>query len=358
MAGIWLIIAFPLTGANDSVLLLGRCPVESASVLISGNFLDTDREDIIVIEKLGQLKLSLINAQEMAVVPIFRLVLLTVGGRGWEKVWCSPPMIGQASAKVNIKPHSWTAGDVDGDSVLELLIVQSDSWAIVDFRDDITATEPFPLTCGTVLDVACADIDLDSTLELITLEQIKDSLGNSLGIRVWRFAPNGLAPGSELLPLPKEAIGLNLSFLGACRLEDYPGLPVLLLAEHPTIRPSVYAVLFSAGIDSFAITTNPFPYEDWFKRDEVLPAGRLVIFNIGDTLIAYGYFVPGARPGGPKESFAFLSEAEWHLLEFKDWARRLSGQICPFNYQGKSGFLELRERTFYFYPDVPFYYRH
>jgi hypothetical protein len=78
---------------------------------------------------------------------------------------------------------------------------------------------------------------------------------------------------------------------------------------------------------------------------------------VGDTLVAYGYFVPGARPSGPSQSFATLEDGEWRLLPLLESARRVSGPVCRFTRNGVAGWLELRDNLFYFYPGEIFRWR-
>lgn len=150
---------------------------------------------------------------------------------------------------------------------------------------------------------------------------------------------------------------VRFTLLGAARLEDYPGMPVILMAEEARVKPGIYGVIFAPGRDSFVLSFLPFPYQDWFSKEAVLPAGRLQLFNVGDTLVAYGFFVPGSRPGGPAKSFAALQEGEWRLLRLREFARRLAGPVCRFRYRGQEGWLELRDNLFYFYPGELFYWR-
>jgi hypothetical protein len=155
-----------------------------------------------------------------------------------------------------------------------------------------------------------------------------------------------------LVELPGCEPGIKFSLLGSARLEDYPGAPVIVLGEYPSLRPSRYYAFYNAGGDSFVLTGTPFPWQEWFSRDEVLAAGGLQLFNAGDTLIAYGYFVPGAQTGAAV-SFAALQDGEWRVLRLRQWAQKVVGLICRF----QSGWLELRNRHFYFYPEEPFYWR-
>jgi hypothetical protein len=154
---------------------------------------------------------------------------------------------------------------------------------------------------------------------------------------------------------------LKPAFTGAARLDDYPGALPVIAGVYSTLRPSSYAVVFSPAADSFALTTKPFPWQEWFSRTRVLPAGELSLFNVGDTLVAYGYFVPGtgAVPsrGQSPRSFAALEDGEWRLLPLTADAARLSGPVCRFTKGGAAGWLELRDNLFYFYPGEVFRWR-
>ena len=82
-------------------------------------------------------------------------------------------------------------------------------------------------------------------------------------------------------------------------MDDYPGELPVVVTIYPTLKPSLYQILYRPKPESLVLTDKPFPWQEWFSKDRVLPAGELSLFDVGDTLVAYGYFVPGARPSGP-----------------------------------------------------------
>jgi hypothetical protein len=149
----------------------------------------------------------------------------------------------------------------------------------------------------------------------------------------------------------------TLYLLGAARLEDYPGTLTVIAGVHAAIRPSTYCIGYSTGPGTTLCSNRPFPYRDWFAKTEVLPSGPLALYNVGDTLVAYGYFVPGSRPAGPDRSFAALQDGEWRLLPVTADAARVAGPVCPFSWQGRAGWLESRDGLIYFYPDGIFTWR-
>jgi len=167
----------------------------------------------------------------------------------------------------------------------------------------------------------------------------------------------------------------DIRLIGSCRLPDYyTELPVI--AGIPSeLKPGRYAVLYQTAADSFRLTANPFPFADWFSKQRVLPAGDLSLFNVGDTLVARGYFVPGEghnpaktgtvplgglSPLSPQftpASFAALQDGEWRLLTLTEPARNLAGPLCRFTLSLTSGWLEYRHHCFWFYPGELFRWR-
>ncbi|MGQ9708777.1 MAG: hypothetical protein ACUVUR_07915 [bacterium] len=344
----------------DRVLMVGWCPVDSVLKIVAGEFVSLDEEQVLLVEKVGEIKClkAEVNSQsaQPVEVPIYRLVLLSGPGQGFQRVWQSEMLIGREAVALNLVPDVWAAVDVDTDSLLEVITVKGNSGQVFHFGPDSIFTQSFSISIAgaMVVDVVGADIDLDSFCELVTLEHRVDSSGSRSGVRVWRFVGGELRARGEPVELPVTDSGLNFSLLGSARLEDYPGAPVIILGEYPSLRPSRYYVLYSGTGDSFVLTGTPFPWQEWFSKVEVLAAGRLELFNIGDTLVAYGYFVPGSGAGGSAGSFAALQDGQWRVLRLKEWAqKKVGGLICRLN----SGWLELRNRQFYFYPDEPFFWR-
>ncbi len=335
--------------------------------MIAGRFLaGEDGEQVLVVEKVGQVEVIPVTEKKRMLVDIVRLCLLRLQDKKWEVVWWSGEMLGARARAAGLALPVWTTGDVDGDSLLEVVVILGDSCRIYHFATDGVGLSRAFLPAGEVVEAVWADVDADGAGELVTLEKLDTFIAEEGepatprikdAVRVWQERREEMVAVGGPLFLPEADSGLNFFLLGCARMEDYPGMPVIFGGEYPQLRPGIYGVLFARSGDSFALTTTPFPRAEWFRKDVILPAGRLALFNAGDTLIAYGYFVPGSRPGGPPRSFAALVDGDWRLLPLRDFARRLSGPVCRFSYQGQAGFLELRERSFYFYPQVPFYWR-
>jgi len=343
---------------RDSVLVLGRCSMESVVALSAGRFLaDAQSDQVLLVQKMGQVELIRSGERTRHRVDVLRLLLLRVQELGWEVFWRSGEMLGPEARALNLIPPVWTGGDVDGDSILEVITVPGDSCRFYHFTGQEVRLSTAFLPADAVRDAVWADVDLDGTGELLTLEVMADSGGERWAVRVWRKAMEQMVLLAGPIFLPDTGGVISFSLLGAARLEDYPGMPVIFAGDYPGLKPGVYGIVFAMGDSGFSVTTNPFPRREWFTKEMVLPAGRLQVFNAGDTLVAYGYFVPGSRPGGPPRSFAALQDGEWRLLPLRDSARLLSGPVCPFSYQGRSGWLELRGQVFYFYPGSPFLWR-
>lgn len=352
-----LLLLVAAAAATAPARLLGRSPVENVLDITAGCFTSPDTQQVLVAEDLGRLALSSAGGPNRGTARLFRLALLGPAQVRLARLWQSEPLLGLPPAALRLNPQVWTVADIDADNLLELIIVSGDSCRIVNFGPDSVFSESGLMPGSRAIDAVACDMDGDSWLELVTLEIPADSAAEEPAIRVWQLTLPELQPRTALLPLPVADSGLACSLLGAAILDDYPGRVVVGCAEHHSLRPSRYFAAFAAGPDSFAVTANPFPLQEWFRRDEVLPAGRLSLFNVGDTLVAWGYFVPGLRPTGPDRSFAALQDGAWRLLELTPAAGRLAGQVCRFTWQGVPGWLELSDDVFRFYPGEIFSWR-
>lgn len=354
---VWLscvaLILSPLA-VPDTVFLLGRCPVDSVISLTAGAFYADSSDQVVVEQRLGESSLFSLNDKARAMVVVSRLVLLKYGARGFEPVWRSGLMVEPKVLSAKMSSDVAAIGDFDLDRFYEVVLVGGDSVRILDLNGE---ERTVAFSAGAVEAAVIADVDGDSFPELTILETVFDSLGKRQVVKVLAWQDGGLALKGKPVEISTGEGDFRFSLLGAARLEDYPGMPVILGSEGKRVKPGVYGAVYAVSPDSFALTFLPFPTRDWFSKEEVLPAGRLQLFNVGDTLMAYGFFVPGSRPGGPAKSFAALQDGEWRLLRLREKARRLSGLVCRFRYRGEMGWLELRDGLFYFYPEAPFYWR-
>jgi hypothetical protein len=244
---------------------------------------------------------------------------------------------------------------VDSDGLDELLVFSADHCDIFDFGPDSIRSRRVALPGAWVTGAEIGDPDGDSLPELVCLELSPVQPGPDVRLlRVYALADSLFAPESPYIAALAGDDIARVGLLPAARLEDYSGSFPVLYAEHGEVRPGTYAIVAAPDSAGYRLTLNPFPWQEWFSRDRVLPAGPLVTFNTGDTLCAYGYFVPGSRPGGPAESFAALRDGEWRLLPLYDAARTLVAPLCPFALRGRDGWLSLREDVFRFFPGAPF----
>lgn len=338
----------------DTVFLLGRCPVDSVISLTAGPFFSDSSDQVLIEQRLGELSLFSLNDKARTKAIVTRLVLLKYGARGFEPVWRSGVMLEPRALSIGLGCEVAAVGDFDLDQFYEVVLVGGDSVRILKLVGEERSVE---FSAGAVEGAVIADVDGDSLPELAVLETVFDSLAQRQVVKILRWQDGGLLLKGKSVEISAGEGDFRFSILGAARLEDYPGMPVILGGEEKRVKPGVYGAVYAVSPDSFALTFLPFPTRDWFSKEEVLPAGRLQLFNIEDTLIAYGFFVPGSRPGGPAKSFAALQDGEWRLLRLREKAQRLSGLVCRFRYRGELGWLELRDGLFYFYPEAPFYWR-
>jgi len=347
------LVLSPVT-VPDTVLLLGRCPVESVISLTAGPFFSDSNDQVLVAQRLGEVNLFTLDDKTKTKAVVSRLVLLKFGARGFEPVWRSNLTLEPKGLSVGVGSDVAAVGDFDLDQFYEVVLVGGGSVRILELTGEERTVD---FSAGAVEGAVIADVDGDSFPELALLETVFDSLGNRQVVKILCWQDGGLVLKGKPVEILTDEKDLRFFLLGAARLEDYPGTPVILGSEEKRVKPGVYGAVYAVSPDSFAFTFTPFPAHDWFSKEEVLPAGRLQLFNVGDTLVAYGFFVPGSRPGGPAKSFAALQDGAWRLLRLKPSAQRLSGLICRFRYQGQNVWLELRGNIFYFYPEAPFYWR-
>ena len=369
--------------AAEPAVVLGRCSLDKAVAISAGRFVNADTDDILIVQSIGRMELSRGPGRDKAVVNLRRLALLQLDGSGFKSVWQSEPFNSTSASGSDIAGTCWTTGDIDADGLRELLLFTADTCKVVsfrgtvprdfpaeirglsprpDFEPDTVATSAYGLDGAWVEAAACCDADGDSLVEVATLEVSRlDSGFTTRLLRLYRMT------GSGLVPCGAYSIGVNrgadarVALLGSARLEDYPGELPVVASIYATLKPSLYEILYRPAPDSLVLTDNPFPWQDWFSKVRVLPAGELSLFNVGDTLVAYGYFVPGMGTvpvrGQSPQSFAALEDGEWRLLPLLETAGRVAGPVCRFTRNGTAGWLELRDNLFYFYPGEVFRWR-
>jgi len=345
----------------EPAVVLGRCPLEKVIAVSSGRFAGVS-DDVLVVQDIGRMELSRGPGRDKTVVNLRRLALLRLGGTGFRSAWQSEPFNSTSATGSDIAGTCWTCGDVDADGLQELLLFTADSCRVLHFATDTVTTNAYGLNGAWVEAATVCDADGDSLPEVATLEVSRlDSAKTTRLLRLYRMTGSGLVPCLPYSVGVDRGADVSVAVLGSARLEDYPGELPVVAGIYPTLRPSLYEVLYRPKPDSLVLTDKPFPWQEWFSKTRILPAGELSLFDVGDTLVAYGYFVPGmgAVPlqGQSPRSFAALEDGEWRLLSLLESARRVSGPVCRFTRNGVSGWLELRDNLLYFYPGEIFRWR-
>lgn len=341
----------------ESPAVLGRSPLDKVVAISSGRFAGASA-DVLVVQDIGRMELSRGPGRDKTVVNLRRLALLRLDGAGFRTIWQSEPFNSTTATGSDIAGTGWTSGDVDADGLLELLLFTADSCQVLHFTTDSVTTSSYGLNGAWVEAAAVCDADGDSLPEVATLEVSRlDSAKTTRLLRLYRMTGSGPVPCLPYSVGVDRGTDVSVTLLGSARFEDYPGELPVVASIYPTLKPSTYEVLYRPKPESLVLTDRPFPWQEWFSKMRVLPAGELSLFDVGDTLVAYGYFVPGARPSGPSQSFAALEDGEWRLLPLVENAQRVSGPVCRFTRNGVSGWLELRDNLFYFYPGEIFRWR-
>jgi hypothetical protein len=341
----------------ETPVVLGRSPLDKVVAVSSGRFAGAF-DDVLVEQDIGRMELSRGPGRDKTVVNLRRLALLRLAGAGFKTVWQSEPFNSTTATGSDIAGTCWTSGEVDADGLRELLVFTADSCQVLHFATDSFTTNAYGLNGAWVEAAAVCDADGDGLPDVATLEVSGlDSVKTTRLLRLYRMTGSGFVPCLPYSAGVDRGAGVRVALLGSARLEDYPGELPVVASIYPTLRPSTYEILYRPKPDSLVLTGRPFPWLEWFSKTRVLPASELSLFDVGDTLVAYGYFVPGARPSGPSQSFAALEDGEWRLLSLLESARRVSGPVCRFTRNGVAGWLELRDNLFYFYPGEIFRWR-
>lgn len=329
---------------------LGRLPADSVIAIRSGRFVTSDIDDLLVLEHLGEVELAPLQGGARQSAPLRRLTLHRVSGAGLIPVWRSRIFIAGSPAAAGILPTTWAAADFDGDGRAELALITGDSCRLHSYGPDSITFEDRAIPAARPEQASDADIDSDGRAELVLLElPPHDPTGTTRLLTAYTFTADGSEP---LLPAP---LGLGWgpnvrpALLGSARLDDYHGRLPVIAGIHTETRPGTYAILYRNADSACAITGNPFPAAEWFSKTETLPSGPLDLDNVGDTLVACGYFVPGSRPGGPARTFARIDDGEWRVLPLTDAAARIAGPACRFTLAGVTGWLEARGPVLWFY---------
>jgi hypothetical protein len=352
-----LVAVLLLPAAAQPPVVLGRCPVEKVVAISAGHFAGAS-DDVLVEQDIGRMELSRGPGRNKTVVNLRRLALLRLGGTAFKSVWESEPFNSTNATGSDIAGTCWTAGDIDADGLQELLLFTADSCRALHFANDSVTTNSYGLNGAWIDGAAVCDADGDGLSEVATIELSGlDSAKTTRLLRLYRMTGSGLVPCLSYSVGVDHGRDVKVRLLGSAKLEDYPGELPVIASIYPTLKPSLYEVSYRPRPDSLVLTDKPFPWQEWFSKTRILPAGELSLFDVGDTLVAYGYFVPGARPSGPSQSFAALDDGEWRLLPPLDGAMRLSGPVCRFTRNGIAGWLEVRDDLFYFYPGEIFRWR-
>lgn len=332
---------------------LGRIDGGSPRAVLSLRFVTADVDDILVATDEGTVRVAVAPGRPAQPVYLYRIAVYRQSGDGLALVWRSDPALGTADSSL---PGPWAAADIDADGRAELLVFSPDSCLVVEYEADSIMTRMVPMSGAAVEAAAWCNPAGDGNWRLAALEASPVS-PTVRTLRFWDWSGTGFEPTGTLSAGFDWGDSVTVHLLGAARLEDYAGTLPVIAGVHRAVRPSTYGIAWSDRPGSLAWTALPFPRRDWFSKSEVLPAGRLALYNVGDTLVGYGYFVPGSRPAGPDRSFAALQDGEWRLLPIAEQATRASGPACPFTRQGRSGWLEARDGLLYYYPDGIFNWR-
>jgi hypothetical protein len=330
---------------------IGRCPVSGVISMLPGRFRDSMSIDLLLLQDLGRIELGRQPGQPRLSSPLLRLTLVGLRGDHLDTLWTGPHFIGALPGVPVPVALAWAAGDVDRNGLDELLLLRADSCEVISFAGGARTVAGASIPGAQPEQALCCDLDGDSWDELVILERPPVESGPARPVlRVYQPLPPLFRSRSGALSCPGADSGLRFHLSGSARLDDYENEVAVVVGDNPELRPGLYAALYCATPDSFVVTTDPFPWQQWFSKSRVLPAGELRLVNVGDTLVAYGYFVPGSRPTGPPRSFAALQDGEWRLLPLTAAAARVSGPVCRYTFRSISGWLELRDDVFRFYP--------
>jgi len=350
-----LLLVLAVTAAEPNAL--GRSPLEKVTAIYSGRFTSAESDDILVLQNVGDVELSRTSGQGAARLALRRLALIRRAVAGLRVAWQGETFASSTAEQLGLAGQAWCSGDMDGDGLQELLLLGDGYCRVISFLGDSAKVDTAGFD-GTAVEAATAcDLNDDGVLDVVTLERPGFASSEARLCRAYQFAGNVLVPHQAYEVGIDWGSDTRIALLGAARLDDYAGVLPVIAGIRSEVKPSVYAVLYEPDSSRTLFTTNPFPWQEWFSKTRVLPAGELSLFNVGDTLVGYGYFVPGSRRSGPSMSFVALQDGEWRLLSLTDAASHIAGPVCRYDKDGISGWLELRDELFYFYPGEVFNWR-
>lgn len=333
--------------------VLGRLAGGTPRAVVSGRFVAADIDDLLVAAVEGTVRLAPLPGRPAQPAHLYRLTLYRQSASGLVEVWRSELLLGSADSSL---PGPWTGADLDQDGRSELLVFLPDSCLIVRF-DAAGARQQSVAPVGVnVAAAAWCDLAGDGNYRLVTLEPGFGPTRPSL-LHFWDWTGESFVP-AVFAPLGFDwGDSVTVQLLGAVRLDDYSGQLPMIAGIYRSVRPSRYGIIWQNAPGSVRFTSVPFPWREWFSKTEVLPAGRLELFNVGDTLVAAGYFVPGQRTKKTERSFAALQDGVWRLLSPTENAAQLAGPVCRFTWQRRPGWLEARDGLLFFYDGEIFHWR-
>jgi hypothetical protein len=356
--------------AAQTVSVIGRSPLPNVTLVRAGHFVTADIQDLLVLQTIGRMELARSRGGARVPVEVQRLALVRFSEQTAYSVWQSEPFIAGAPLPVDVASTAWATGDFDTDGLDELLMIAADSARLVSFGPDTITVAVAPFPVSAVEQAAACRLDSSGPIQVVTLGEVEawDTIPNpqvDLGHVPARTYVVGIYSLDSIgwHAVGAEPLGLGLTsdkhavLCGAARLEDYDGLLPVIAVVASELKPSAYSVVLPGDSGGVRLSDKPFPWQEWFAKERPLPSGPLQVEDVGDTLIAFGYFVPGARPGGPTRSCAALDDGEWRVLQFTPAAERLRGPVCRFTRNGVTGWLEVRDDLLYFYPGDIFRWR-
>ena len=384
------IILTAINAAGIEPVLSGDCKIAYSSKITAGPFLQKDKSDILV---LGSDTVEIAKSiSSPRTGPKF--FLLSFDGKSFQKRWVLDKII-------NLKPsygenaHSrlaWCCGDFDGDGLYSLVTCDSNRILEYTFSEAGNNGQVSSLIKQIkardiwIDQLIASDIDGDSIDEIVSLEfPNKIDTCCSRGNTAQYHSAVYKISGDTLITLKRPLYGVGGyndvvtedHFISKAHFDGYPGEVPIIMGPQSDVSPSSYLSIGKTESGEYeVIRPIPRPILDYVpkgifdkarkfgqeepSRGSVYGPSSGKIFNDGEKVLHYGYFIDNNAPDSIQkqpdgDGFAILENGAWRQLQKTD--RSIGGLMTSFEYApGKRGWLFIKQEKYQIYDKLPVVY--
>jgi len=379
---------------GDEPPIIGDFPFEDVAAIYSGPFMQTDHSDLLAVQGVGGLAFE--SRRGGVGMGVSRLALYSFDGYQFQRVWkCGSLTLEYSLPKDGpISAMTWCCGDFDGDGRYSIITCNVNEMRQYTFGGEVfkqygNPTQERIETPDVWIDqlIAC-DINDDGIDELIAMEYPYDPDSSSIyHLGIYRIAGDKPA-GKSLVEIwhGHDRIGINTGimppdhFISKCHINGISGEMPVIMGSQSDMSPSSYKGVARNQTGAFEIV-RPFPKPyggmqppvkfndrseegkrrmkeemEAYRKNSAGPVGGF-IFNDGDKILHYGYFLDENAPNPDHKSpdphsFAVLEGDRWRPLKKTDPSIR--GLLCKFTLDpGRTGWLFISDGKYSFYDKLP-----